>query len=282
MQRVQGGRKRGLTLAVLTLVAAGFAATAVAAESRPINLLTIVGADETAWDATDTGSGGIFAPVDDGTTVEGGYVHLDAFDEGLELVVDGTPFVDPDGEATVKNNAYTVGPTTAGDLRVRRYERARGPYLRTLIELKNTSNAPVETEALIHSDLGSDGDETVIDSSNGAAGSYELEDRWVISTQNDPPEAWEDPALTFVTYGPGGNAPATLEDGFGSGEFDYDYEATVPANKTRYLLLFTEMHGRIGAAEDDTAKYDDANLNAKLLGGIAESKYKAIVNWDLG
>jgi hypothetical protein len=270
-----------LKLAALTLVAASCAATALAAKSRPIHLLTVVGQDETAWDA-DTGGEGIFTPVDDGTTFEGGYVHLDAFDQGLELEVDGTPFVDPDGEATVKNNAYTVGPTRAGDLRVRRYERVRGPYLRTLIELKNTSNAPVETEANIHSDLGSDGDETVIDSSNAAAGTYELDDRWVISTQDDPPVVWEDPALTFVTYGPGGEPPATLEQGFGSGDFEYDYEARVPANKTRYLLLFTEMHGFIETAQDDTAKYDDANLNAKLLGGIAESKHKAIVNWDLG
>jgi hypothetical protein len=263
-------------------LAVGVAATAIAGQqTRRITNTSLIGSNLTAWDASQDDTD--FTPAYDGATYEGGYYHYDAFDDGLVLTVNGSTFLDPDEETTVKDNGYTVGPHEVDGLKIRQHEWASGPFLRTLIELKNPTNSAVNTVAEIDNDLGSDGSEEIIDSSSGSPTAYEAEDRWVISSQDNPPAAYNDPALTLVTHGKRADEPANTDTGFvGSGHFDYDYEFNVPGDKSRYLLLFTEMHGLLGKAKKDAEKYDDGSLSASLLKGIDDSALKSVVNWDLG
>ena len=55
----------------------------------------------------------------------------------------------------------------------------------------------------------------------------------------------------------------------------------VPAHAVRYLLVFVEMDPTNEAALNNTAKWNDRDLNATLLDGINAMARARVVNWDL-
>ncbi len=59
----------------------------------------------------------------------------------------------------------------------------------------------------------------------------------------------------------------------------------MPADATRYLLLFAELHDNIGAGKKAAIKhasvYDSQKTMGKVLKGIAPKIYSKIVNWNL-
>jgi hypothetical protein len=260
-------------------------AWSVPAEIDQVNLF---GGGFTRWDpenedgACESGTG--YSPVSDGEILSPTVERDDAYDGGLVLVVGSGTFADPDdvGDVSVKNNSLSVGPATLEDLRVSRTDRAlaTSPTLRSLIKLRNPG--PAQTwDILWDSNLGSDGSEEVRASSNGDT-IYQLGDRWVVSS--DDPTELSDPALTHVLFGKSNPREKTVEiinAPDGSGCFTVGFSVRVPADSTRYLLFFTEMNKTNGGAENKAGKYNDRNLNDKLLKAIKGKVRNRVLNWDL-
>lgn len=216
--------------------------------------------------------------------VRAGY---DAFDNGLELrVVDGgsTSFGDEDGQGTFdpRSNTFTVGPTPTGGLVVTRTETASGPYVRSLVRLRNPAETAFTGTIVWYSDLGSDGAEVTQSSSSAPSQGFGIDDRWVVTGEPGETQYEDDPTLGFVLSGRGAaERVATAIDAPGTGNFTVGYDIKVPAGKTKYLLFFTEMHATPALAKRSMKKYDDADLSGSLLSGIPAKVRKQVLNWKL-
>ena len=60
-----------------------------------------------------------------------------------------------------------------------------------------------------------------------------------------------------------------------------DFSMNVPAGKTRYLLFFTELHGKNAKALSTATRFDSVAAGSALLTGIKSSVRAKIANWDL-
>ena len=249
----------------------------------PITGTILQGAGPTGWDlAADVLGCSVtgFTPVVDGTYKS----KDDAFDNGLVVAIDGTAFIDADGNAgmTVPDQVVTVDNTTFAPVHVTRTDRAlhSSPTLRTLLKFTNTGGTPANLSVEWDSDLGSDSATEVRASSNGND-TYQLNDRWAVSS--DDPTAPSDPVLTFVMFGQhAATHPDTIVDALGNDQtcFTVDTPISVPAGGTRYLLFFTEMNGKIRAAVKGTAKFDTLAAGDAPLTGIKSAVLNRIENWN--
>jgi hypothetical protein len=267
------------------LVMAAQVAWSVPAEIDQVNLF---GGGFTRWDPENDDSGCEsdtgYSSVSDGEILSPTVERDDAYDGGLVLVVGSETFADPDdvGDVSVRNNSLAVGPATLEGLRVSRTDRAlaTSPTLRSLIKLRNPG--PAQTWDIIwDSNLGSDGGEEVRATSNGDT-TYQLGDRWVVSS-DDATEP-SDPVLTHVLFGKSNPREKTveiIEPPEGTGCFTVRFSVRVPADSTRYLLFFTEMTKTHGGAENKAGKFNDRNLNDKLLKAIKAKVRNRVLNWDL-
>jgi hypothetical protein len=253
-----------------------------------VNMVILQGARLTAWDTSNDASGcesdSGYSPVQDGTIGAGDDEQSDAYDGGLVLMVGDETFVDADGigDYGTKKQSLKVGPDTLEGLKVTRTDRAlaTSPTLRSLIKLRNPG--PAQTwEIMWDSNLGSDGDEEVRASSDGDT-TYELGDRWVVSSDHATEPS--DPVLTHVLFGksdPREKTAEIIEPPDGTGCFTVRFSVRVPADSTRYLLLFTEMNTNNQGAENKAGKFNDKNLNDKLLKNISTQVRNQVLNWDL-
>jgi hypothetical protein len=250
----------------------------------PVDGTTLQGGGPSTWDVStaalgcnDTG----FTPVSDGSWKS----KSDAFDNGLVLAINGTAFDDADGNGamTVPDQLVTSNNTAFAPVNVSRTDRAlhSSSTLRTLVKFTNTGGTSASLTVEWDSDLGSDSSTEVRASSNGNA-VYNLGDRWAVSS--DDPTSPSDPVLTFVLFGRnGGIHPDTIVNALGNAQtcFTIDLSMSVPAGATRYLLFFTEMNGRINAAVNGTAKFDNLAAGDALLTGIKHAILNRIANWSL-
>jgi hypothetical protein len=263
-------------VALSVLIAAGVAQ----AVTRDINDSGLFGAGR-AWDFTN--DAGVFSPVDDGVLFAG-RLGPDAFDGGLIVRVNGTDFVDGDGEGdfNTTTNAFAVGPDPTGALTVARTEVAKGPYLRSLIRLRNPSASPFTGTITWYSNVGADGAEVTQASSSGDQ-SFTAADRWVVSSEPGANGFGDDPTVSFVLYGTGARERVdTVINGPGDGEITVDFEnLTIPGNGTRYLLFYTEMSASPQVATNAATKYNPRRLSPALLEGISRAARNQTLNWDL-
>ncbi|MEO8477918.1 MAG: hypothetical protein ABI572_12840 [Actinomycetota bacterium] len=247
---------------------------------------TLEGASPSTWDSAVGATGCAqtgFSPVADGTYKN----RDDAFDNGLILAIGATPFDDLDGEIPgaplAKEAIATADDATFPLLSVHRWDRVL-PGTDTLRTLVRFQNNDVTTQALTvewDSDLGSDGSTQVRGSSSGDA-SYTKADRWVVSSDNavDP----SDPALTWVLSGKRARVHVdNIVTALGNDQtcFTFDYSLSVPAGKTRYLMLFTAMSGKNEGALASAPLFDSVTAGSPLLAGIKASSLGKIANWDL-
>jgi hypothetical protein len=229
-----------------------------------------------------------FSPVGDGAF--GGTVgndeQVDAFDDGLEIGVNGTPF-NPTGKASVSGGQAIVGPATvANKITVTRTERGlpNSPTLRSVVALRNTGTHAVTPTIVWDSNLGSDG-QTVDQRSSSGDTTFTKGDRWVVTSQGATPDTSDDPPVTHILYGKGkAKKVSTVEFAPDAGQqcLSVDFAPRLPAGKTRYLLFFTEMHSTVAAAKGSVHKFDRAGLSRALLSGISPKVRKHILNWDVG
>jgi hypothetical protein len=282
------GRRRRVrrgTVVLLTGLLCLTASTATAGIIEDVDSITLQGRQQSRWDFSNTSGSctiaGAFSPASDGELGD----KSDAFDGGLALSVDGTAFTDSDGEITSLGQPGpfepTLGPEPIAGVNVTRKERAllRTPTLRSLVGFRNNGGSPVTLTVRWDSNLGSDSSEEVRASSSGNL-SYGLGDRWVVSS--DAASGPSDPVLTFVLFGKRARErPNLIVNNFGSGCFGVEYEVTVPANGTRYLLFFTQMNATNNAARNRAVRFNKDLSGSEFLAGLSTRVRSKILNWDV-
>ena len=277
----------GLAGALALWTPAGAGAARVDLDNREYAMHSGGGA---IWDAVQqesssctTDTSNHYSPAGDGWILGGGSWRWDGFDEGLVIVVEGEQYADADGKVTVRGNSITTDPANTGGLSVQRFDSAlrSGPALRSLVRLRAPGGAAFNGTVTLDSDLGSDGGEDVQATSSGDT-SFTTSDRWLVTSVPPPLSTYDDPALTHVLAGKGANEkPADIPDLPGAGCLAVDFDLTIPAGKTRYLLFYSEMNLQPGRAASGARRYDKAGLSRSLLSGIGRQVRQRIVNWGL-
>src|SRR5688572_27692694 len=128
----------------------------------------------------------------------------DAFDSGLVLSVGAKPYTDSDSTGNLVGEQLKTGPAKFGKLKVSRMDRALSPgtTLRSLIKLKNKSRRKaVKRTVTFGSNMGSDENTDVRDTSAPPFTSFRPDDRWVVSSElADNPD---DPPVVHALFGKG-------------------------------------------------------------------------------
>lgn len=240
------------------------------------------------WDFYNAGGG---CNSTDGFTplYDGGYVGSDdAFDDGFVVSVGATVYKDPDALATREGNVVKAGaPANVEGLLVSGTARAiqTSPTLQYLVKMRNPTAAAINKTIQVDTDLGSDNTTNVLATSNGNL-THENADRWLVS--GDAPAApFSDPIVTQVLKGKKAPAATTVTDALTTASecTTVEYTVKVPANATRYLLLFAEQNDDTGAGRKAAIKhaavYDSQRTMDKVLKGVSPKIYSKIVNWNL-
>lgn len=224
------------------------------------------------------------------TPVEQGFLdgYSDAYDGGLLIEYDNNDFADLDGVGNWANNSLKVGPTPLGILQVSRTDTALkgGAILRSLIAFKNPTASQEAGMIRVTSDFGSDTTTSYnLDSSGDNV--ITLDDRWMITSDDPVGYPDSDPLNTTVLYGKGDVRTKSNNTTGGDGNtcLTSTMNIWVPANSTRYILLFAEMHPstQYGSldAEADAKAYNKVGLNEQLLAGLKPGVRAKVLNFDL-
>jgi hypothetical protein len=159
---------------------------------------------------------------------------------------------------------------------------ASSPTLRSLIVIRNGSGQGKTRDFVWDSDLGSDGDTTVLGTSSGDT-TFTTADRWAASS--DDATTPGDPPLVHALYGRGQVREKVVEvvEPLAAGEacVTVRFSVRVPGNSTRYLLFFSEQWDTNARALAGANKYNDPNLSRRLLKGISNQVRNRILNWNL-
>lgn len=277
-----------------------FAAVALGAPATINDVVLETSSPTTRWDAEDPahanyaieclglpGTANSYSPVNDGDFDGVG----DAFDAGLVLSVGTKPYTDSDLTGNLTGEQLKTGPEKFGRLRVTRTDRALSPgtTLRSLIKLKNKSRRkPLKSTIGFGSNMGSDSNTDVRDSSAGPANTYTKSDRWVITS--DSATNPSDPPVIHALYGRGqprekvtravrGLDPASTEPDC----LRVNFRLKIPPRKTRYLLFFTDMTDAISNEDaiERSGKYDQKRPSGGILAGLTQKVRQRVLNWDL-
>ncbi|MCH8919378.1 MAG: hypothetical protein IIA23_01570, partial [Chloroflexi bacterium] len=247
--------KKLLGVAALLVAAAVLVPVALAA---PVNLgsetLFGGGPGGSEWDVQNEGgtSNGLPAGGDDDDS-PGLNIHdaqftggqSDAFDHGLMVFVDDVIFVAPGGDADLTGETLTAGPVTLSDLDVSMeyFALSSEAKLRTFVTFDNPSGSPIAATVSWVTNMGSDDDTAVAGTSSGDA-LFTTSDRWVVTFEDCCDPLDNDPVNTHVLFGPGSPAVTpssvsqTVFENSGTEGILAEYDITVPAGGTRYLLFF--------------------------------------------
>jgi hypothetical protein len=267
-------------LAVLALVA--FGTMPANAFQISIDSIALTGPGPTEWDQYESESSCAISantPVDDGSYGS----RTDGFDGGLLFSIEGDGYSDIEGYAQVSGNQTSTWGGDYSGLIASRVDTAlqQSPTLRSLLKLSNQSKTVKTVTVMVGSDLGSDANTTLRATSTGDTINT-LADRWIVTSDLSP--ATGDPVVTHVLYGKGAPVkPDTLNSAAGGGtECEVvSYTVKVPAGKTRYVLVFVQMHGSVKSAKGGAVPFNLLSSGSALLDGIPNKVLPQIINWNL-
>jgi hypothetical protein len=215
--------------------------------------------------------------------------QFNAFDSGLQLVVDGAAFNDSDDSGNVASDAggqaATIGPEPMAGLQVAIEWKAltSSATLRTFATLQNSTGADITVPISWETNLGSDTGTTVVGSGSGDT-TFSNDDRWLVTSDEAAPVS--DPINTSVLFGPGTPdvTPTSVGDLFtgcgGEEGVVAGYDVTVPAGQTRHLLFFNQMNQTNAEALTAASGFDtNPAPESEFLSGIG-LQLLDILNWD--
>jgi hypothetical protein len=286
-----------VALAVATIAALAFAATALAVQT-PFDDIDLeadggdatfeYGLDYGCTDGTSSSSGDEFYSVEDGSTPDGS----DAFDGALVLYVGDSPFTVPTETADQTGEQIRSDTLSLRGLKVQRVGTALpdSPTLRELIKFKNPKKKTVKTRVALDTEYGSDDEITVRATSSGDR-NFNRQDRWGI-TSDGPADPPGDSVVTLVNYGKG----KVLKPDQQIGPFSANEAASIVGadctldtfplklrkKQTGYLMFFLEIADTNADAISNTSKFNAKKLNGDLKAGLSKGVQKKILNWDLG
>jgi hypothetical protein len=213
----------------------------------------------------------------------------DAFDGAWGITVDAASFAPGDGpdSATFFSSANAATITTLtqalSNLDVSALVTAfrTSPTLRLILSLANPTGADIMSTIGTSTNFGSDSS-TVIDATSSGDLLFDTTDRWVVSSDG---VTMSDPVNGSILYGPGSPAvtPTSASLVPPSDDLTTDFDITVPAGQTRYLMFFSQLSGSPATGTPNAMTFDsnDDVDAAGLLGGLSEAQRGMILNWDL-
>ncbi|MCA9541309.1 MAG: hypothetical protein KC620_20550, partial [Myxococcales bacterium] len=193
-------------------------------DRQPVNLpFELIDGAGFEWDVTTRGA------IGDGTR--------DAYDTGVRLLVGGVEFPVQNQALLLAERELVLGPAVMGELMVTRrvYVPVMGQYARFTEVLENPTDAPINVEATISSNMGSDGGTVLIADSSGN-GTFGPEDDWLITD-----DAFTDPAVLHFFSDEGAavqpSAASRVTD-----TIEYRFPLVVPPGERIFLLHFAAQH----------------------------------------
>jgi hypothetical protein len=227
--------------------------------------------------------------IDDGAGGDSTGAGDDAFDGAWNITVDAANFAPGDGpdSATLLSsvNAGTITtvtqPLSGLDVSAVVTAFQSSPTLRLILSFANPTGADIMSTITTDTNFGSDSD-TVIEATSSGDLLFDTTDRWVVSSDGT---SMSDPVNGSIFYGPGSPAatPTTATLVPPSDNVDTEFDITVPAGQTRYLMFFSQMSGSptTGTMNAMTFDSNDDVDAVGLLGGLSEAQRGMILNWDL-
>jgi len=303
-------RLKSLSAASLIGVAGLLGGGSVRAASTPLDLTVIRGGVN--WEDIDNNSN--FPSSSDVTTTNGAFYSTeteafgindasitasdtgDAFDNALQLAVDGNLFINPDATVDLTGDTVTSdvvsGIVPGIDAQIQYQFFPGRPVVRGLFSLTNTTGASIAVDPVILSDYGSDQTTTVQATSDGDT-VIENSDFWYITDDDDESDTGDafdsDPRITTTRYGAGAavvplnaltpddSAPAIAVSGL-------RYPVTIPAGETRRIMVFMEVNDPTASVASAVASAADfastaAAQSAGLLVGLSPTQINEIINY---
>ncbi len=221
-----------------------------------------------------------------------GVGHSDAYDGAFALAVGGTMFVNPDTSVDLTNGTVTsdtVADIIPGvDATIQYHFFSDQAIVRALYKVTNTTGSPINTDIRVLGNLGSDSSTTAKASASGDA-VIDNADRWYI-TDDDPGDTGnDDPVVLLVRYGSGAaviptNTLIPGDANSGTDNFGLRYDLTIPANESRYVMVFGGMYQTLSAATTGApATFGDGSLSTlntnNLLTGLSADILARVVNY---
>ncbi len=228
----------------------------------------------------------------------------DAFDNALQLAVDGNRFINPDGTIDLTGDTVTsdvvVDIVPGINAQIEYHFFSDRPVVRGMFSLTNTSGGSLTIDPVVLSDYGSDTSTEVVTTSDGD-NTIENSDLWYITAEGfgdrhidesrpdkSSARGAGDPNITTTRYGTGASivplnaltpddsAPAIAVSGL-------RYPMTLNPGQTRRILVFMEMSNPfqptrgIGGASDFESI--TALENAGLLAGLSPTELSQLANY---
>jgi hypothetical protein len=215
----------------------------------------------------------------------------DSFDGAMMCRVNGTTFVNPGGNVDLSSVAggkkVTSNAATIGGLSVRMsfYASNGQPVLRGICAVTNTTGAPIVVTVLMGSNLGSD-NQTIIRNSSSGNTAVDSADRWFVSSDANP--ATGDPVLLIGRFGAGAATLPTLVQTPGvppspgaNDNFVDQFTFSVAPGQTSSVMQLAWLNTDVAPANANAPKFNStATLQAAgLLGDLTPAEIAGIVNY---
>ncbi|MBM3215811.1 hypothetical protein FJZ36_12940, partial [Candidatus Poribacteria bacterium] len=237
--------------------------------------LTLEDSQGFQWDIQSDGD------ISDGTS--------DAFDGGLYLTTDtsGTRSFDwfpgqSTGRMEAAGRQLVLGPALMGgevspavEVTRRIYIPRASAFARFFEDIHNPNEEPVTVTIKIESNLGSDGDETFLETSSGDD-IFDADDNWYVSDDPYGPPPEGDPAVAFVIAGDGG----LIRPSAASRDYDdiiYEYVVDIPAGETVSILHYSAQ--RNSGDEGVSIAMELEALLGDALGGMTPEQLARVQNF---
>lgn len=259
-----------------------------------------------------------FSSTDNSNVVGSTSSITGAFDGVMGLKIEGQSFINPSAQVALileSNNDVTVTADTVEDLGATGLDVtvsyrffSSQPTVRALFTLQNTSTDAITVTATVV------GDHHLIDGSTGvevfgsrnASGEnavIEDDDYWYIAADTDNPAsttALGSPQTVLLRYGENAAVAPTNGDTYAGADpdtFQWNYNVTIPAGETRYLMTLAAIaqylnrasessrapNLSLATAEEKAAEFGTGTLTelntAGLLLGLDESVRSNLVNF---
>jgi hypothetical protein len=257
---VVSGEAEGTTFVVATV--GGVSDSAAVTVLTPVTL-TFVLTDGTGylWDISPDGS------ISNGT--------IDAYDGGMDLLVDGAPFPNQATGGQVGTEVY-VGPVSMSGLQVLRriYVPDNEGYARYLDVFSNPGDTAVTFNARIATNLGSDGGTVIVNTSDFDV-TFEATDFWIVTDDTD---GAGDPSLTHVFAHEDADVAVSAVSA-PTGLLNYEWDLTVSAGERVILLHFASQNPNRSVASFKAGALYALSLGA--LDGLTDAELESIVNFDV-
>jgi Ca2+-binding RTX toxin-like protein len=211
------------------------------------------------WDIQGNGS------ISDGSN--------DAYDGGLNLR--DFPFLQT-GQTEDSDREVILGPTTIGNVEVSRkiYVPEDQSWARFLEIITNTSSSTVNYTVNLDTNLGSDSETVVVNTSSGD-NLFNTDDTWLVT---DDVDAGSDPTLLHIIAGGGGIFPNTASQN--SDNINFSYNLTLAPGETQIIMHFAAQSSDQATALARATDLEALGLDA--LSGMSQQEVQQVVNFSIG